>query len=448
MRSTSNNCLRRALRAAATRSTELTVRKAAIAGFALLALVACVHAPSEPVARPFDYLGELREAESAYAALAGSKDDSSESISLGRKSAALQRLGIARSWVGDTVGALDAFDEAFYIKANLATDKPKQGRDAARALLVDHEVENAIAVIVREARNRQIVILNEAHHMPRDRAVGLDVARELRKLGFEYLAMETLAPAVDDLARRGYPVDATGHYSREPVFGDYIRQSLALGYKPVAYEQSAELLERKYPDMFASIDAREEAQAQNLVDRVFKDHPQARVLIHVGYGHLAKGLTEMGDGRKVAWMAERLRSKTGIDPLCIDQANAAQSAPFTVRALETVAFEARDDATIVLRDLRKDHEYWPGGRGVDMQVIHRTARLVDGRPDWLSMHGLRQPRPIPAKLLPRSGRRLVQAFVAGESADAVPIDQVLVTAGEPPPVLMLPKGKFRFAYQD
>jgi len=424
------------------------VRIAVVTGFALLALAACVHPPGEHAAKPIDYMGELRAAESGYAALADTTDESGRPISLGQKSAALQRLGTARSWVGDTVGALDAFDEAFYVKANLATDKPKKGLDEARAMLANHKVENAIAAIVREARGRQVVILNEAHHMPRDRAFALEVARELRKLGFEYLAMETLAPTVDDLARRGYPVAATGHYSQEPEFGDYIRQSLALGYQPVAYEQSADLLERKDPDMFASMEAREEAQAQNLVDRVFKDHPHARVLIHVGYGHLAKGLTEMGDGRKLAWMAERLRAKTGIDPLCIDQANAAQSAPFTVRALETVAFESRDDAAVVLRDSTQEHAYWPGSDAVEMQVIHRTARTMNGRPDWLSMHGLRQPRAIPPKLLPKSGRRLVQAFVAGESADAVPIDQVLVTAGEPLPVFMLPKGKFRFALQD
>jgi hypothetical protein len=50
--------------------------------------------------------------------------------------------------------------------------------------------------------------------------------------------------------------------------------------------------------------------------------------------------------------------------------------------------------------------------------------------------------------VPKSGRRLVQAFVANESADAVPMDQVIVEAGKPVPKLMLPKGKYRFAIQD
>jgi hypothetical protein len=83
-----------------------------------------------------------------------------------------------------------------------------------------------------------------------------------------------------------------------------------------------------------------------------------------------------------------------------------------------------------------------------MQVFHRPARGVSGREDWLSIHGYRKPRAIPSELLPTKGRRLIQAFVANEAADAVPMDQVLVTAGAVPPVFMLPKGKYRFAYED
>jgi len=45
--------------------------------------------------------------------------------------------------------------------------------------------------------------------------------------------------------------------------------------------------------------------------------------------------------------------------------------------------------------------------------------------------------------------RAIESFrVSGLRASAIPMDQVLVTAGETPPKLMLPKGKYRFAYQD
>lgn len=40
------------------------------------------------------------------------------------------------------------------------------------------------------------------------------------------------------------------------------------------------------------------------------------------------------------------------------------------------------------------------------------------------------------------------AFRAGEPADAVPTDVVLVDAGKPAPKLMLPKGEYRFTVED
>lgn len=43
---------------------------------------------------------------------------------------------------------------------------------------------------------------------------------------------------------------------------------------------------------------------------------------------------------------------------------------------------------------------------------------------------------------------LVQAFVAGESADAVPVDQIILYPNKEIPVLILPKGNFRIRVMD
>lgn len=50
---------------------------------------------------------------------------------------------------------------------------------------------DAIEEIVRRARDTSIVILNEAHNSPRDRAFALQVARALKPLGYSILAAET-----------------------------------------------------------------------------------------------------------------------------------------------------------------------------------------------------------------------------------------------------------------
>jgi hypothetical protein len=43
---------------------------------------------------------------------------------------------------------------------------------------------------------------------------------------------------------------------------------------------------------------------------------------------------------------------------------------------------------------------------------------------------------------------LVQAFVAGESADAVPVDQIILYPNKEISVFMLPKGNFRIRAMD
>ena len=142
-------------------------------------------------------------------------------------------------------------------------------------------------------------------------------------------------------------------------------------------------------------------------------------------------------------MAEYFFEMSGIDPYCIDQ---TQKLPADSVLVQALIGAAPSDAFVVTpRGAARPYLASPG---VDMFVFHKPPRLAKGRPEWLEMRGYRAPRKIPSKLLPKQGRRLVQAFVEGESEDAVPMDQVLVATGEKPPVFMLPKGKYRFAFQD
>jgi hypothetical protein len=172
--------------------------------------------------------------------------------------------------------------------------------------------------------------------------------------------------------------------------------------------------------------------------------------MYVGYSHLTKGTQEMPGGRQLKWLAERLRAKTGIDPLCIDQTAIIEPREGTRdRALADSVFARRDDDSVVLRKSEDPHRFWPATPAWDMQVIHRPTRLEHGRPHWMSMRGYRKPRAVPARLMPKAGQRLIQAFAKDEATNAVPIDQFIVTAGDAnAPMLMLPEGRFRFATQD
>ncbi len=96
--------------------------------------------------------------------------------------------------------------------------------------------------------------------------------------------------------------------------------------------------------------------------------------------------------------------------------------------------------------------FWNGSASQDLVVFNPRARIEQGRPTWLGMGGLRSPRAVGFKQLGIAVRQgkldqpapvLVQAFLAEESADAVPVDQIVLYPGKDVPVLMLPSGTLR-----
>jgi hypothetical protein len=404
----------------------LTARQesALLISLALLVCLAATAADGPRLPTPIDYMEDLRKAEANAA-------QTPEGSSF---NSALSMLATQQSFVGDTERAIDTFE-----RSRFRPGPEVLSVDEAKRFIADHQVRDALQTILEQTRDRQIVMINEAHHVPRDRAFATLVALELRKRGFKYLAMETLAGDMAAMAARGYSLESNGYYNRDPVYGDFIRRTLEAGYTPIAYEVDV-------PDDLegdARADYREEKQAQNLVDLVLAKDPTARILVHVGFGHLWTGPVDAGGGSTRTLMAERLKVKTGIDPFSIDQTH---TLPMNENVRAAILAKAPGHSFVL--ESRTAENPFSESSAAEMYVYHRPTAIVRGRPDWLAMGGYRKPLEIPAKLLPKSGRRLVQAFVAGESADAVPMDQLLVTAGEPQPVFMLPKGKFRFAYRD
>lgn len=305
----------------------------------------------------------------------------------------------------------------------------------------------ALQEILQAAQNRQIVILNEAHHVPRGRAFALQLALALRKRGFTYFAAETFSPEVTDTVRTGYPNFHTGFYTAEPTFGDMVRQTLRAGYKLVPYE-TQEWDEKG--DAMDRVRSRETMQARNLTQRIFRRDPHARVFIYVGYGHETEDWSKTADGREVGWMAARLQRETGIDPLTIDQTLADEHSAPEYESPDYTQAVAHFHFTVptVFRLPSGEWQIIGGYQGkVDMQVFHPRAQYAHGRPDWLKENGYRRPYAVRPEWLPTVGRVLLQAFVASEPADAIPMDQVLLTAGQSPPCLLLPRGDYRLVLQ-
>ena len=307
---------------------------------------------------------------------------------------------------------------------------------------------DAIEEIVARARKTNIVILNEAHNSPRDRAFALRVARALRPLGYKTLAAETLGhtvretglSATDGLKRDGFVRFNTGGYTKDPVFARFLREALALGYEPVGYEQTN--AQKRPTD---GIPEREQAQAENLMRQIFSARPKEKVLIYVGHAHVAESPLSSSTGKETEWMAARLKRMTGVDPLTIDQTSVTDTRG--AREVYDAAASRVGKSPAVFYEGANPLVLGMYADSVDLQVIHPRRSYRSGRPSWLVELGGKR-MPIPRRLLPAKGRRLIQAFAANAPGDAVPLDQVLVTAGAPAPSLFVPAGPVRFAIQE
>ncbi len=314
------------------------------------------------------------------------------------------------------------------------------GLRGAPAALPDREHYRPVKAadgIAQLARSRRIVVINEAHHAAQTRVVTLQLLPKLRELGYTHLALEGLDESDRELAARGYPTRASGTYLREPLYGEIVRQALRLGYVVVAYESAR-------PQ--ADADTREEDQAQHLAERVFRSAPEARLLVHAGYAHAH----ERAGYLDAEPMALRLKRKTGFDPLTIDQT--------LLRSVEP-AREYRDYRELLSRFSIEEPSIFLAVRNetawslepsfYDVSVVlPPPAKLLVGRPDWLTLDGARSPVPIDLDLSASRLPCLIEARHAGESDKAVPADRVPVEGETAQALLFLAPGSYRLSAVD
>lgn len=384
--------------------------------------------------------------------------DASHGLYIDASYGLLRKLGVERADETTDPDIVDQWAQVMSTMTGLPTFNTAKGADfhvpeEQIAELQSSRGAPAIREIVRRARDTRIVILDENHLDPRGRAFGLEVARALRPLGYTVLAVEALKRAADDddarqkmaqLTADGYPRQSSGYYLDDPVFADFIRQSLALGYRPVTYEK----IRTDYSkDAKVAQEQREQDQADNIVTRAVRAFPDAKILIYAGEHHAAERPIA-AEGGTLPMMAGLLKRATGIDPLTIDQAGLSP-VPMNrpdIDLYKIAAPKAARQSVVLVRHGRPVTVGLLAG-SVDLQVVHPPVHMTGGRPDWLA--GMARHRAsIPASLLPSSGTRLVQAFIASEGDDAIPVDQVLVTQGKPAPTLLLPEAPVRYAVQN
>ena len=224
--------------------------------------------------------------------------------------------------------------------------------------------------IIEQAKKHQVVIINEAHHNSFHRVFTKSLLQKLFQNGYKNLGLEALANGENldsTLNSRKYPVQETGHYIKEPQFGNLVRDALEIGYTLFAYENM-----KKGGGKLREID-----QAKN-IEKVINAKPDKKFLIHSGYDHAL-------EGRHDSWekaMAERLKEYTGIDPLTINQeAYSEKSLPkFNHPLLK--AFDIRE-STILIDENNIPLKYEEGEGWTDIAVFHPNTEYINNRPTWL-----------------------------------------------------------------
>jgi hypothetical protein len=361
----------------------------------------------------------------------------------------LQMLGTEYSYIGRYQKALECFDTPMNRGSKGGQKKAGQLTMADR-----FEPRDAIAAILDLADKHQVIMINEAHHVPLHRAFTLQLLEGLYAKGFRYFAAETLSHTDHALQTRGYPTAQTGGYTAEPVYADLVRTALKAGYKVIPYEcvDSPDQIGADNP--IPAMNIRDQGQAKNLKERILDGDPAAKIIIHAGYAHIAKKL-QSGKQGELKWMALAFQELTGIEPFCIDQTEMTERAkPESEKADYRFAVE-RDlvkDRPVVLRHKQTDNYFVSTANGLiyDLSVVHPRTRYESGRPSWLSLGGRRTPHTVQSDLHPPAGSSyLAQAFYQHEmSPEAVPIDQMEYNADEPIPTLWLPTGKMHIRIVD
>jgi hypothetical protein len=300
-------------------------------------------------------------------------------------------------------------------------------------LLKNYRPVSAVEAIAKAAANQQIVMINEAHHVPQHRVITIELLKALKKQGYRYFAAETLFETDADLNKRGYPLTGSGAYLEEPIYGDVIRTALKLGYKVIAYDVNG-----------VGPDARERGAATNLKNRIFQNDSQAKVLIHVGYGHNSEGTRS--NGNKL--LAGYLREFTGIDPLTIDQTLMTErSAPEYEFSLYRMVTARYNPAKPFVFQNSKE-EFWTlKNSGRDITLFSPRSVYSNNRPAWLKLNGARREYLLSRDICGAETHCLVRARFAEESADAVSIDQIEAKTNHAN-ALLLPTGNFIVEVQD
>ena len=301
-------------------------------------------------------------------------------------------------------------------REDLLRTAPVNGQGPGSHQCASGDEQNAIESLVSLAKQHSLIIINEDHAKPGHRVFIWELATRLRTLGFTHYAAETFTLGIVD--GTGYPKLGDGPFTREPMMSRLIEDIRRQGYKLIPYEARMDQFDPFDSDPRRQMDAREEAQAQNLMDSVLSADPQTKIIVHVGHGHNQELMVQ--DPNFIPMMAARLKQKSGLDPLTIDLTQCEMSGEIPV-----LTSRAKSEDGPVLPNF------------TDYRVRFPPLEFQRGRPDYRLNIGDRFVE-IPEELWSGDTVVLIEARPPGAPMDQRPIERLVLAPGEDIPLLLPP----------
>lgn len=329
---------------------------------------------------------------------------------------------IAYSNIGEYLKAIESYDQC----------EEEKGLQSVFYDSTNFDFVPAVDQILKAAKNKQIVIINEAHHVSVHRFFTMTLLEKLSKLGFNYFGAETLGLWDSTLSKTNYPTKTMGFYTAEPQYSNLVREALRTGYKVFAYE----------PNGISDETSREIGQAKNIKKILDKD-PKAKIVIHCGYAHLYKDKIE-GWGKA---MAGRLIEYTKIDPLTIDQTQLTEHSQPKYENPYYSKLHFKDFIVPVNNGKMVSITFSLDGHLSDMFVYHPRTILKYNRPHWLFSYY--KPKFINADIN-IAFPVLAKAYVSTENEnDAVPVDIIEIKSKTDTTALaLIPKTSYKIIVEN
>ncbi|WP_044400164.1 hypothetical protein [Lacinutrix sp. Hel_I_90] len=263
--------------------------------------------------------------------------------------------------------------------------------------------------IIEQSKKNQVVIINEAHHNSFHRVFTKSLLQKLFDNGYKNLGLEALSNGEyldSTLNSRKYPIHKTGHYIKDPQFGDLVREALDIGYELFAYENMGK----------GSGKPREIEQAKN-IEKVISSKPNEKFIIHCGFDHALEGIHKSWEKA----MAGRLTEYTEINPLTINQVLYSEKSKPEYNHPLLKALDIKESSVLIDKD-NNPLKYGRGDAWTDIAVFHPNTNYIDGRPNWL-FESSNEKISISLNAIQIDFPVMVLAFKKGEDINlAVPID--------------------------